>query len=198
MQNRFYLLLLFTFISVLVYGQRQFLINPKAGLGITQFREAPEGFSSKADFGFQAGLDLRMGKRFFWQPGLFYSANTVVLVDSSQFSLSDNSVVSTYVKFKLIGGIHLVNKEGFRLRLNAGPSVSRLLSVEAENENTALIENDDFKSMLLNFEAGGGVDIWFLTFDVGYNLSFTNLINITSSSSRLVGAYMYAGIVIPL
>ena len=195
--------IIFSFFFVLsgfVSGQdeKQTLLSPKVGLGLLQLNENPNGLSNKVDIGFQAGLDLRMGRRFYWQPGLFYSTNTVAMVDSSQFSLGDNSTVSKYLKFKLLGGIHLVNKEGFRLRLNAGPTVNYLLKVQSENESLALIRKEDYKSTLLNFEAGGGLDIWFLTFDVGYNFSFTKLFNFNTVDSRLVGAYIYAGIVLPL
>jgi hypothetical protein len=179
-------------------GQRQTLLNPKAGLGITQLNEVPEGFSNKVDLGLQAGLDVRMGKRFFLQPGVFYKANTVALIDSSQFSLGDNAVVAQYMKFKLLGGTHLVNKEGFRLRLNAGPTFNYLLNVKSENENISLLEKDDFKSTQVNFEAGAGLDIWFFTFDLGYNMAFSKLFNIPNLNSRLFGAYMYVGFVIPL
>lgn len=190
--------LVFISISLSVFGQRQVLLNPRVGLGITQMKDAPVGFSEKVDIGFQAGLDVRMGKRFFWQPGLFYKVNTLALIDSSQFSLEDNSIVSKYLKFKMLGGVHLVNKEGFRLRLNAGPTLSYLLSMQSENESSSILRKEDFNSTLLNLEAGGGIDIWFLTFDVGYSFSFTNLFNANSLNSRLVGAYMYAGIVVPL
>jgi hypothetical protein len=54
----------------------------------------------------------------------------------------------------------------FNLRINAGPSFSYLLSV---GENDLDLTKDDYKDAVWGLQAGLGLDVLFLSFDIFMN-----------------------------
>jgi hypothetical protein len=68
-----------------------------------------------------AGVDLRIGQRFYIQPGAFFvSAKTAVSVGDSV--VTEDHLVWNSLKLKALAAYNLVDGDDFRLRLNAGPT----------------------------------------------------------------------------
>lgn len=129
-----------------------------------------------ADLGFMAGFDLRIGNRFNYQPGVFFSRNVTVtkLKGDTVFTGTEleEKLIRSSLRLKSMVGYNLVHKDGFKLRLNAGPTYDFIVSVDNSGENIDFKEKD-FKSGSFNFDASIGVDIWFLTGELGYSYGLT-------------------------
>lgn len=179
------------------------IINPKLGMTISNITEAPNNYGTQAKVGFLCGSDFRFGKRAYFQPGLFYNKEATMLIYNDGTSQAESSIAKNSLRIKAQAGYYLVNKEGFRFRLNAGPSYDVLLGTKTYNL-TVPSGQKLFNTGALNLEAGAGLDIWFLSFDLGYSYGLGNAFSDKFTSggnfvnSKLVGVYMSTGIVIPI
>ena len=52
-------------------------VDLRAGVNITSIGDAPDGYETSDDLGYFVGGDIRFGKFFFVQPGLYYQHQTV-------------------------------------------------------------------------------------------------------------------------
>ncbi|HEX2617178.1 MAG TPA: hypothetical protein VHL57_06525, partial [Flavobacteriales bacterium] len=59
-------------LTIATAGQAQFHVNPQIGGTFVDLTDDPNGVTTKAAFGFQVGLDLRIGDRFYFQPGAYF------------------------------------------------------------------------------------------------------------------------------
>jgi len=74
-------------------------------------------------------------------------------------------------------GVKLLEGRKLNLRLHAGPLVSVLLSAKGGDQ----AKQENFKTLTAGYQAGLGIDIGNLTFDVRYEGSFSDL---TSDEGR--------------
>jgi hypothetical protein len=178
------------------------IINPKVGFMMTNITDAPSLYKAKAKLGLLIGSDFRFGKRLYFQPGLFYKQEGSVLIYNDGTVEQENNITKNSLCVKTQVGYYLVNKEGFRIRMNVGPSYDVALSQKVVSSLNPT-KQDWFNAGALNLEGGFGLDIWFLSLDAGYTYGLGDAFrsglfsNGTFSNSKLVGAYISAGIVIP-
>lgn len=179
-------LLLLVFLSGLTqsaFSQLQF--NPQFGfsfLNLSDDRQIPKGtnYVVEADFtadvGFMAGFDARIGNRFNFQPGIFFARNVTVTKYKGDTLLIpqeyESEIVRTSLKLKALASYNIVHKDGFKLRLSAGPTYDFIMSVDNSTEEIDFDESD-FKGGSFNLDGGVGVDIWFLTAEMGYSYGLT-------------------------
>lgn len=179
------------------------IINPKVGLMVSNITDAPASYKANAKVGLLIGSDFRFGKRLYFQPGLFYKQEGSVLIYNDGTVEQENNITKNSMCVKAQVGYYLVNKEGFRIRLNAGPSYDFAIKQKVFTTSGIPSNQDWLNSSALNLEAGAGLDIWFLSLDAGYTYGLGDAFrsglfsNGTFTNSKLVGAYVSAGIVIP-
>lgn len=179
------------------------IINPKLGIVMSNVTDAPSTYKANAKVGVLVGSDFRFGKRLYFQPGVFYKQEGTVLIYNDGTIEQENDITKNSLCVKAQAGFYLVNKEGFRIRLNGGPSYDIALKQRVIQNNNAT-PYELLKSSALNVEGGVGLDIWFLSIDAGYTYGLGNAFRDGFSSngqfvnSKLVGAYINAGIVIPI
>ncbi|MEO8149750.1 MAG: porin family protein [Bacteroidia bacterium] len=181
-------------------SKAQFQFNPQIGITAQSLSNEPDDVDQSARIGYTIGADGRMGKRFYFQPGMFYGKSsteykTTDEVDTLNQSQIENQLDRTIFTVKLFGGYHLVDKDGFKLRINAGPSIDFITKVEDEKD---LFEKSDFNLTLLNFKAAVGVDIWFLTAELGYGWGITNAFDdrYGNEKSKFNQLYLTVGVVL--
>lgn len=179
------------------------IINPKLGVVLSNVTDAPSTYKANAKVGVLVGSDFRFGKRLYFQPGLFYKQEGTVLIYNDGTIEQENNITKNSLCVKAQAGFYLINKEGFRIRVNGGPSYDLALKQKVVQNNVESVQ-DLLKSSALNVEGGVGVDIWFLSIDAGYTYGLGNAFRDGFPSvsqfvnSKLVGAYISAGIVIPI
>jgi len=129
-----------------------------------------------ADLGMMFGVDFRIGKAFYFQPGVFMSRNVTItkLVGDSVYTGNElkDKLVRTSLKLKGLLGYKLVNREGFKLRLVAGPTYDYLLSIDHTGEEIKWNKND-FNNGSFNLDGAFGVDVWFISAELGYSYGLT-------------------------
>jgi|LakMenE01Jun11ns_1017448.scaffolds.fasta_scaffold9897280_2 hypothetical protein len=174
----------------------QFAINPQLGIDMTKLSGDDDLLNYSAEVGFMIGGDLRIGSRFYFQPGAFYiSSQTAVSVDGAVDL--DNSITTSKMKLKGLVGYNLIDGDAFRLRLNAGPTYNFILNVSDEDGS---YDNwkDDFNSGSFNLDAGLGADISIITLESGISYGLSKAYKDQdgfSSDAKYFTLYLTAGLV---
>ncbi|MCF8348311.1 MAG: PorT family protein [Bacteroidales bacterium] len=169
----------------------QFKINPQVGLGFSSISNPPQGIDFKAKAGFMAGADFRIGKKIQFQPGAFY-ISSVTAAETTDGNIETEDVKHNYIKFKALASFTLVDADIFRLRLNAGPAYDLLLKAKAGDTDV----KQDWKDGTFFVQGGLGVDILFLTAELGYAYGLTKtFVEEYAKDSKTSGFYFTVGVV---
>jgi hypothetical protein len=125
----------------------QVQINPQIGLTLGDVSGTqPNGVTSTASAGWLLGVDARIGGSLYIQPGLFFTRTATVYTFETVNTDPNNpgttvnaeiedGLVRTNFKLRAMLGYKLINDEGFKLRLSAGPSYDVLMSVDNTEDN---------------------------------------------------------------
>ncbi len=175
----------------------QVAIHPQIGMALTTLTPEQEGVQYKADPGVLAGVDLRIGQRFYFQPGAFFvSAKTAVSVGDSV--VTEDHLVWNSLKLKALAAYNLVDGDDFRLRLNAGPTYNWLLSAHGKDDHIK-IEMDDMNTGTWSVDAGLGIDLTIFTLDGGVSYGLSKAYkeqNGVSNDARYLTFLVTAGVVL--
>ncbi len=169
-----------TILFMLLFGisstmaQAQVKVNPQIGGSFTNLTSAPSGVSTSAAFGYQLGVDLRFGKRLYFQPGVYFGRSaTVIQVNYLDTAVIEDNMIRTTAKVKALLGYNIINGGTFKLRANVGPTYEALLSVDSKDDKIAF-NKDDYNGGSFNMDAGLGVDIAVVTLEAGVSYGLTN------------------------
>ncbi len=176
MLKRLTLMVTFTVIYFATQAQ-EFALGAKIGLTSTQVIGSDyKSFSSPDNYnGLLLGAYARIAfVGFFVQPEL--------LLRNLDFKMSNlqngaNSSVTnnlTYVDVPVLFGKRLLKL----VRLSAGPNFQFLVNKEMNVTNNSLIDpikEGTFNAFVLGVQAGVGVDVWKLSFDIRYDFSLSKI-----------------------
>jgi len=192
------LAMLIVFTSLTTLAQIQ--LNPQIGITYSDLSVNPQSdlgilLNTEGKAGFLVGADLRIGGQFYIQPGLFViGTKTVYTYDNGV--IIDKSEITRYgAKLKGLIGYKLIDNN-FKLRVMGGPTYDFELSLNADDN--PYFDEDKYKSGIFNLDAAVGVDILFLTAEVGYSWAFTETFdeNFFDNKPRYRTFYATVGIVI--
>jgi hypothetical protein len=151
-------------------AQAQLQINPQIGLTYQNMTDPPPGIEFNGAAGWMFGADLRIGDRFYVQPGAFFTRNRTVWSsgDTLQF---EEDVARTNFRLKAMVGYRIVDSYQFDLRFAVGPTYDVLLGV-SEDDGFDLSKGD-FSNGSFNIDAALGFDMGLVTLEpsVSFGLS---------------------------
>ncbi len=175
-------------LGLLAQGMISF--GPKIGWNSTRLSTDYSDYVKDIKSGCQGGAFFSLYlKKFYLQPEAYFSFKRGALTTSIDPLHPINSVeikqsVTLYsIDVPLIFGYKVLDLKLARFRIWAGPVVSFLLdknytlSVGGSNLSDS-INSSDFKNSLWSAQVGAGVDLLFLTFDVGYQLGFEKFLDL--------------------
>jgi len=178
-----FLILAFVLSSALIFGQ--FSFGPKIGYNASKLSTNIDTVKSGFRSGFQFGAFVRIGKRVYLQPEVYYTTQGGVFesnVDSSDWK---QKVKLGSLDVPLLVGFKIINGDKVNLRILAGPVASFIVNKKVENVNDILgpIENADINSVNWAIQAGAGVDLLFLSLDIRYQIGLNNVIKNIGNAS---------------
>lgn len=159
-----------------------------------------ENFASENQLGYQGGVFVRLNfNRFYVQPELIYNHRSTVLEyniyptingEDQEVGVRSDIKIGT-IDIPVLAGFKLVDTKMLNFRIFAGPTISfstnESLSYEYTTSDGENIEGDvpeDSQLSLDSFnktnwylQAGAGVDVLFLTFDVRYEKGLSDIYN---------------------
>lgn len=143
----------------------QVKFNPKTGINLSNFTQHDDVLESSANVGFSAGMDLKLGGRLHFSPGLFYTSS------ATEVKKLNNIIIDDVIKFHTIEaplsvGFNIINKEIFSVSLKTGIEGAYFANV-SELEK---INQDDIQRLNWGLLFGAGVDIHNFSIDIKYDL----------------------------
>ena len=189
-----YIIICFILIMpALSFAQGLISFGPKIGWNTTQISTQYQDYVNQMKNGVQGGLffSIYMDKLYI-QPEVYFSLkrgtlDTTIgdpgdLVGSMDVS---QSFSITTVDIPLLLGYKLVDLKLIRLRVWGGPVASYVLDknyslrLDGIEENEKISKND-FKDAVWGFQVGAGLDVLFLTFDIGYEFGLEEFVSISA------------------
>jgi len=175
--------LVITFVSSQLIAQVQF--NPQIGLSTMNVGNPPTGVNFDGKAGVSIGADLRVGGKFQIIPGVHYLST--VSTYSTASTTTTSNITTNYIKLKALAGYNIIDGYILKFRANFGPSYD--FRVSKKSSVLGNVNSGDF------FLQGGlGIDVLFLTADVGYAQALTNKFESGAGKSR--GVYVNLGILL--
>lgn len=173
-------------------------IGIRVGLTTSQLTtDLSEQFSSENTLGYQGGAFVRLNfNKFYVQPELIYNhrstkleyeINPVIDGENQRVGVKSDMKIGTF-DIPIIAGFKLVKTKMLNVRVFAGPEISFSTNKDISYEYTTddgedfdgeagKISVNDFNSTTWYLQAGAGVDVLFLTFDIRYEKGLSDLYN---------------------
>ena len=184
-------------LAILTAGQ-SISIRPSFGFNATHLtNEGIEWNSKEQRVGYQFGVGLMVGDRFYVEPGIFWNtiSKDLYQIDDPNEELFNNSINS--IRIPIVVGYHLFGEESdfFDLRLFGGAGGSFVTGI---NSDVPGLEKSDFNPLLMDLHAGVGIDLWILFIEWHYLHGLTPVFNEGANDGRLQGFYGNIGVRIRL
>lgn len=180
-------------LAILAFGltgvQAQIELKGLVGTNFSSLSNPPAGHDYAAKAGYQFGLGVLIGDKFYVEPGVQFVRRTkAITTDTEEFDFGQN-----YVKIPVYAGYHLLGHESgpLALRLFAGPAVSIPGKIKSGEDQ---INKDDINKALVAADVGVGLDVLFLFVELNYEYSFSNFWTDESVESKQSGFLINAGI----
>lgn len=155
-----------------------------------------ENFASDNHLGYQGGAFVRLNfNRLYVQPELIYNLRSTTLDYTVGSDIGFDGAGINYemelgtFDIPVLLGFKMVDTKLFNVRLFVGPEISFSTSKKLNYEYTTgeggesgdgdggPLTLDDFNSSTWYLQAGAGVDVLFLTFDIRYEKGLSDLYN---------------------
>jgi len=158
----------------------KFSFGIKGGVNYSNLKTKDDLTDENSIMGYQAGIFTRVGAAgFYFQPELYLGTKgneyTSIETNSGIMDVKGKIKFTTLDLPLLVGTKIGTNK--LNLRFMAGPIVSFIID-ENNNLGTAynsVVDFGNYKKQTLGFQAGSGVDLGNLTFDVRYEAGLSNI-----------------------
>ncbi len=169
----------------------QTTIKPTVGLNFTDFSNDISGVGEfKAKTGWQIGGSVAFGKKFYIEPGLFYTQKSTEFQTTGSISVPDQNTTISGIRVPVAVGLNLIGNEKTMLSLRGFGGLSGFFLTSVGDD----LDKDDFEKANFGVFAGVGVDVWKLFLDLSYEWSMTNVqsdvsqIDIGKSRSLFINA----------
>jgi hypothetical protein len=156
----------------------------KAGATATSLNtsDLTANYNSDNLLGYQLGAFVRIKSgKLYLQPEVVYNHRSTQLVNIE--GVSDITFDVGTIDVPVLLGFKLLDTKVFNVRAFVGPEAS--FATNKEYDSTGTVNLDDFNDLTWYMQAGIGVDVLFLTFDVRYEKGLTNFIDDYEDSGSL-------------
>ncbi len=181
--KKYLIILAMVLFSVSVFGQ--FTIGPKVGYNASKLSTNLDTITSNFKSGFSIGVFVRIGKRFYFQPEVYYTTQGGVF-ESNENNWEQKVIIGS-LDIPALVGFKLIKSKIVNLRILAGPLASFVVNKSVKDAGGALgpIENADINSVNWAIQAGAGLDVLFFTLDVRYQIGLNNLIKTIENNAEI-------------
>ncbi len=148
-------------------------ISFMAGVNSTDFRCNQQEYVILNDWGYQAGMHIRLGDKIFFETGVQW-----ILSKTKFCSTTDNNICSDIINVSQIRvpaymGRRILKLGIIDLRVNTGPTM-RIVNNVIDNDYN--IHKEYFSEAVFSWDFGAGLDILCLSLDVNYEIGLSEAI----------------------
>lgn len=163
------ILLLLPVMCITLVSLSQTTIKPAVGLNFSDFsKNGGPGGEAQAKVGWQLGGSVAFGKKFYWEPGLFYVGKSTKFTSDVASSEVDADING--IRIPIDVGYQLLGNEKSLATLHVFGGLSGFFVTSTNN-----IDKDSINKSNFGLFAGAGVDIWKVFVDLSYEWSLTNI-----------------------
>ena len=156
-----------------------------AGASFNTMNVSADDYESTITPGWTVGMNFRRGKFFYWQVGARYNNAVYTLKPYSLGGNVPDSLDNVFsikdIDIPITGGINVLSMTdkvvALRFFVSAVPAFT--LGV---GDNDINITKDNVKKFNLYGQGGVGLDVFFLTLEVGYNYGFMDMMQQTDGT----------------
>lgn len=167
-------------ITTVVSAQSQFSMGIKAAVNAANYYDL-----TKKKFGMEAGIFMRMGDRFFFQPEVNYVFKSSTITGAWEELNNNFELKQHFISVPALLGYHFINNENFRFRLTLGPRFDFKI---ADNNESSSWESGKVQ---WGGQIGAGIDFWRFALDFNYCIAADRFRNINTSESQTKMANMF-------
>ena len=181
--KKYLIILAMVLFSVSVFGQ--FTIGPKVGYNASKLSTNLDTITSNFKSGFSIGVFVRIGKRFYFQPEVYYTTQGGVFESNAKDWKQKVNIGS--LDIPALVGFKLIKSKVVNLRILAGPLASFVVNKSVKDAEGILgpIKNADINSVNWAVQVGAGLDVLFFTLDVRYQIGLNNLIKTIQNNAEI-------------
>jgi hypothetical protein len=164
-----------------VQAQGIFSLGPKVGYNSYKLTTNMDSVQASIKNSFQIGAFMRIGSKFYFQPEANYQVSESTLNQTIGTTVQSQDVTLKSIKVPALIGWKLINKSAFNFRLMAGPALTFILDKKLDpsqmDEFWPIQSVEDIKNSAWSVQMGAGMDVFFLTMDVRYEMGINNIYN---------------------
>lgn len=151
-------------------------LGVKVGYNASKLSTDIDSVKSSFKSGFQFGAYVRIGKKLYLQPELYYTTQGGVFTSNTQNWKQNIKIGSLDVP--VLVGYKIINTDFLNLRILAGPVASFVVNKSISDDGTSLgpVTSGDLNSVNWALDVGAGVDVWRFTFDLRYQIGLNQLV----------------------
>ena len=157
------------------YGQ--FTFGPKIGYNTSKLSTDFDSIKESVKHNFQIGAFARFGKKLYLQPEFFYATSGGTL--KREGTTLQEEIKLQNICVPVLVGYKLINAKVINLRVLAGPTANFIIgkNLEADDLVEDPLQDSDLKNTAWGLDLGAGVDVFFLTLDIRYEIGLNNIYN---------------------
>jgi hypothetical protein len=177
MKNTIAVFVCIILISGSIFGQ--FSIRPYIGINSAKITEDFEDINWQSQLGYQGGIDLQIGDKFYLQPGLQWELIRTNFDPQNPIPGLDTKFKASHIRIPLMLGVKALSSSSnlFNFRIYTGPDVAFTVSHSDHSFLGVEINDDTYNKLHWSWNGGVGVDFLFLFVDVGYKFGVSEYFN---------------------
>jgi hypothetical protein len=172
-----FVILIAMFIASYAHAQIPgFNIGPKVGFNTRKLTSDFDSIKADPSGSFQVGAFMRIGKKVYVQPEVYYIIRGGSLTIGG---LGSQQIKMKSVTVPVLIGVRPINTGLFNLRFMAGPAITFVNDITLTTANIdaawPIRTEEDIKKTNWSFQLGGGVDLLKFTLDFRYEIGVDNI-----------------------
>jgi len=157
-------------------GKSTFIIY--AGPNVSTLRVESEELNKESKTGYHIGLSWRKAGFFYTQLGVRYNSPVYSVFPATASDSGDHKFSVSDIDFPITAGLNFLSGRILGLRGFLGVTPAFNIGV---GDNDYDINKDNINTFVFYGQAGIGVDVLFLSIDLGYNYGFSDMIKDVNS-----------------
>ncbi|MBC8392927.1 MAG: PorT family protein [Deltaproteobacteria bacterium] len=177
--KKIYLLLTVVLISANVsFGQ--FALGVKIGYNANKLSTNIDTIKTQFNSGFHVGIWTHLGKRFYVAPEVLYTMSGAIFDNQGQPSTKDwkQKITIGTLDIPILLGFKIIHSDVITWRFELGPEASFVVNQKIKELNSPIgpITEADINKINWYIEAGTGIDVLFLAFNIRYKYGLNKMI----------------------
>lgn len=165
------------FLAILIIpaaAYSQFDAGIEIGYNATMLSSDWDDINSSLKSGFQFGVFVRLGDKFFIQPELLYASRKGYAGFQSEAISTDNEIHTGVFQLPVMAGLKVIDGEALSLNVQAGP-VMTVIADKGIGGASDVFTEESFNDAAWGIQAGAGLDFLSFALNIRYEYALSEI-----------------------